>query len=365
MRLLTSAAPDQYHALTTRLTAGGYQALTMRVVAGCILALGLPSILAGLAPSDTPWPGFRLAYTMIAVACLGLAVPWLRYRWPTRRESVTIVIVGTLALAAGCLATIDPVAGMVIASAFSFVLGFTALFHSTKLLAFIIAIAAGTVVVTTVRIAVTDLPTAIAVATPVVLLYVVVTFACRTVARVSTAGEVQYDIDSLTGLLMREAFYERTSTVIGARHRDEDRYLVVAVVDIDGFAAITSVQGGRGANDAQVAVSQALRETARREAVLAHVGSGEFLIADVFTISDPAPLIERVRGAIAATPAGITASIGVVSTPLQPLVSRPPHDVLDELIALGAAAMADARRRGGNQSRYLLDPQLESGESAE
>ena len=186
MRLRTSAGPDQYHAFTTRLTVGGYQALTMRVVAGCILALALPSILAGLAPSVTPWPGFRIVYTVIAVACLGLAVPWLRYRWPTRRE-----------------------------------------------------------------------------------------------------------------------------------------------------------------------------------AVLAHVGSGEFLIADVFTIADPAPLIERVRGAIAATPAGITASIGVVSTQLQPLVTRPPHDVLDELIALGSAAMADARRRGGNQSRYLLDPKLESGESAE
>jgi GGDEF domain-containing protein len=365
MRLLTSAGPDQYHAFTTRLTAAGYQALTMRVVAGCIMALALPSILAGLAPSVTPWPGFRIVYTLIAVACLGLAVPWLRYRWPTRRESAVVVVLGTVALATGCLATVDPLAGMVTASAFSFILGYTALFHSARILGFTIVVAAGTVAVTIVRIAVDEVNTAIAVATPVLLLYVVVTFACRTVARVSIAGEVQYDIDSLTGLLMREAFYERASTLIGARHRDEDRYLVVAVVDIDGFAAITSVQGGRGTNDAQVAVSQALRETARREAALAHVGSGEFLIADVFTISDPAPLIERVRGAIAATPAGITVSIGVVSTPLQPLVNRPPHDVLDELIALGSAAMADARRRGGNQSRYLLDPQLESGESTE
>lgn len=365
MRLPTGAGPDQYHDFTTRLTASGYQAISMRVVAGCILALGLPSILAGLAPSDAPWPGFRFVYALIAVACLGLATPWLRYRWPTRRESTAIVVAGTVALASGCLATIDPVAGMVVASSFTFVLGFTALFHSARMLAFTLVVAAVTVAVTTVRIAVDDVATALALATPVILLYVVVTFACRTVARISTAGAVQYDIDSLTGLLTREAFYERTSTLIGARHRDEDRYLVIAVVDIDGFAAITSVQGGRGANDAQVAVSQALRDTARREAVLAHVGAGEFLIGDIFTISDPAPLIERVRSAIAATPAGIAASIGVVSTPLQPLVDRPPHDVLDELIALGSAAMAEARRRGGNQSRYLIDPQLESGEPTE
>ena len=364
MRLPTGAAPDQYHAFTTRLTASGYQTISMRVVAGCILALALPSILAGLAPSVTPWSGFRLVYTLIAVACLGLAVPWLRYRWPTRRESAVVVVLGTVALATGCLVTIDPLAGMVTASAFTFILGYTALFHSARILGFTILVAVGTVAVTTVRIAVDELNTAIAVATPVVLLYIVVTFACRTVARVSTDGEVHYDIDPLTGLLIREAFYEKTSTLIGARHRVEDCYLVIAVVDIDGFAAITSLQGGRGANDAQVSASQALRETARREAVLAHVGAAEFLIADIFTIADPAPLIERVLSAIAATPSGITASIGVVSTPLQPLVDRPPHDVLDGLIALGSAAMAEARRRGGNQSRYLIDPQLESESSA-
>lgn len=365
MREFSGAGGDQYHAFTTRLTASGYQIITMRVVAGCILALGVPAILAGLAPSVTPWPGFRLAYTVIAVACLGLAVPWLRYRWPTRRESAVAISLGTVALAAGCLATVDPLAGMVTASAFATVLGYTALFHGARMTAFTISVAGVAIAVTTLRIAADDVPTAIALATPVILICVVATFTCRTVARVSTAGKVRYEIDPLTGLLTRDAFYESTSTLIGARHRDQDRYLVVAVVDIDGYAAITSVQGGRGTNDAQVAVSRALRETARHEAVLAHVGAAEFLIADIFTISDPAPLIERARSAIAATPAGITASIGVVSTPLQPLVSRPPHDVLDELIALAFTAMADARRRGGNQSRYLIDPQLEREESTE
>lgn len=358
MRLPEGAVPDQYLAFTTRLTVSGYQRITMRVVAGCILALSVPALLAGLVPVTSPWPGFRIAYVTLAVASVGLAVPWLRYRWPTRRESVIVVVLGTLALAAGCLATIDPLAGMVIASAFSFILGLTALFHSLRLLGFVIAVAAVTVAVTAARIAADEVPTALAVSIPIVLLCVVVTFGCRTIAQVGGSADPQYDIDPLTGLLTRESFYESASTLLGARQREDDRNLVIAVASIDGFAAIASVQGGRGADQAEVAAARALRDTTRREAVVGRAGNGEFWIADIFTVPDPSPLVERVRGAVATTPSGITASIGVVSAALRPLTSRPPHDVLDEVIALASAAMAEARRLGGNTARYRLDPAL-------
>ena len=358
MKLTTGAAPDQYPAFPTRLTASGYQAVSMRVVAGCIIALGIPALLAGVVPPATPWPGFRFTYLAIALGCVALAAPWMRYRWPTRRQSATVVVVGTLALATGSLATIDPTSGLLVAASFCFILGFTALFHSARLLSFV-AIAAGiTLVVNTARIAAAALPNAIALAIPVLLLFVVITFGCRTIARVGGSGDAHYEVDPLTGLLTRGAFYERTSELIGARHRDEDRYLALALVDIDSFAAIASVQGGRGADDAQTAVGHALRDTTRREAVVAHVARGEFLVADIFVTSDPAPLVERIRGAVAATPLGITASIGVVSARFLPLISRPPHEVLDEMIATASTAMAAARRRGGNQAFYVLDPQL-------
>jgi hypothetical protein len=54
----------------------------------------------------------------------------------------------------------------------------------------------------------------------------------------------------------------------------------------------------------------------------------------------------------------MTASIGVVSTLLGPLAGRPPSAVLDEVVALAAAAMCDARRAGGNQARYVTDVDL-------
>lgn len=358
LRLRAGTAPDQYHAFTARLAAGGYQRITMRVVAGCILALGVPSLLAGVAPHSPPWPGFRLIYAVIALMCIGLAVPWLRYRWPTRRESGVVVVIGTIALAGGCLATIDPVAGMVIASAFVFVLGFTALFHSSELIAFVASVAALTVIWLMARIAAKDLATAVAVTTPVVLLCVVATFACRMIATVGASADAAAGVEPVTGLLTRESFYGRAATLIGSRHRDDDRYFVVVVVGIDNLTAIESMQGERGSIAARVAAGQALRETVRRDAVLAHTDAADFLIAETFTVADPRPLVDRVLGAVAATPSGITASVGVVSTPLRPLTERSPDEVLDEIIALAMTAMREARSAGGNEARYVMEPPL-------
>lgn len=360
MKLRLRAAPDQYHAFTARLAASGYQTVTMRVVAGCILALGLPALLAGLVPQAAPWPGFRIVYAVIAAATVALAIPWMRYRWPTRRESAAVVVLGTLALAGGCLATIEPMSGMVIASAFAFILGFTALFHSTELLSFAIAVAAVTILWLTTRIASDDVATAIAVTTPIVLLCVVVTFGCRTIATVGAPDDVVAEIEPITGMLTRDSFYDRAATLIGARHRDDDRNFVVAVVGVDNLGAIESLRGERGTIAARVAAGQALRDTVRRDAVVAHTDSADFLIAETFTAADPSPLVERVLSAVAATPPGITASIGVVSTPLGPLTDRPPQEVLDELISLAAAAMSEARSAGGNAARYVLDPPLNS-----
>ena len=94
-------------------------------------------------------------------------------------------------------------------------------------------------------------------------------------------------MEPLTGLLNRESFYEQAATLLGSRNRDDDRYFVIAVVNIDSFAAMISMTGNHGGDRARIAASQALRETVRRDAILAHVGEAEFLIADTFTGSGP------------------------------------------------------------------------------
>ncbi len=358
MNLFSDPVPDQYYAVTARLAARGQQRTTMRVVAGCILTLSLPALAALTNTASTRIPIGRPTLAVIALMCAGLAVPWLRQRWPTRETSIVVVVIGTLVLATGCTVASDPLAGLAVSTAFAFILGFAALFHGDRVQIFTATVAVVTIGWLAVRIAMRDFATTFAVVPPVVLINIAIAVACRTIAEVTAAADVRTDIEPLTGLLNRQSFDEKAGTLIGARNRGEDRYLVLAVVSIDSLAALLSIGGAHGAERARVAVGQALRDTVRHDAVVGHVGDSEFLVADSFTTPDPAPLVERILGAVSATPDGLTASVGVVSTPLRPLVDRPPHDVLNEVIAQATTAMHQARRRGGNTAEYIVEKDI-------
>lgn len=358
MTFFAAGVPDQYYAITARLAARGHQRATMRAVAGCILALGLPAALAAGNENASAIPGGRALLAVAPLACIALAMPWLRYRWPTRRQSTTVVLVGTLLLSAGCIVALNPFSGLLIATSFSFILSYAALFHGNRLQLFVAIFAAATIAWLMVRIAMTDIPTALAVTTPVILINVSVLVTCRIIADIGAAIDGRTDVEPLTGLLTRRTFDELVATMLGARNRGDDRFLVVMVTSLDSFAARASLQGRREADQTRVAAAQALRDTVRRDALVGHVDEAEFLIAETFTSPDPTPLAERVRGALAAVPGGVTASTGVVSTPMGPLADRPPYDVLEEAIALATTAMFRARRRGGNQIEYVLNPNL-------
>lgn len=358
MRFPPRVGPDQYYAFTSRLTALGLRRPAMLVIACFTASLCVPAVLAMFNPKSTYLPGGRIILVGAAVTSVVFALPWLRHRWPTRAESTALMAAGSVGLAVGCVLAADPLAGLLIGVAFPFILGYAALFHSTRLLAFAVAVAVSTYLWLAVRIAAADVPTAFAVTTPLVLLNIVVVFGCRIVAEVAGSDHALTDVEPLTGLLTRDGFYEAAASLIGARARDDDRFLVVMVVCIDSYAAILSVQGDRGTNQARVSAGQALRETIRHDAVLGHVDDSEFLIADTFTTPDPTALVDRALGAIASTPGGLTASIGVVSIALRACSDRPPGAALDEVVALATTAMHQARRGGGNQARYVTDVDL-------
>ncbi|MFN8071163.1 MAG: diguanylate cyclase [Mycobacterium sp.] len=355
MNVFFGGVPDQYYAMTSRLTARGYQQTPMRVAAGCILILGVAPALAALDPASSPWRYGSLAFGVIAFACVGMAMPWLGYRWPSRAQSTTVVVVAAVFLTVGCNLARDPLAGLLIATSFVFALGYAALFHGSRLQLLVALTSAATVLTLMVRIAMNNIATALAVGVPVVMLNIVVGLGCRTIAEVIAADGVRTDVEPLTGLLSREGFDEQAASLLGARNRSTDRYLVVAVLALDGFAALHSLRGGRGTERARVAVGQALRETVRRNALLGHFGESEFIVADTFTQPDPTPLAERLRGAVAATPPGLTASIGVVCKPLRLQTGSPPHDVIDAAIAQATTVMHRASRGGGNRADYLIE----------
>jgi diguanylate cyclase (GGDEF)-like protein len=359
MRSAFSARPaNQYYTLTALLAARGAQTYTSRVIAGCVFTLGLIALSTIGSSATLQWPGSRILLVAVAVVCFVSTVIWLRHRWPTRTESGILVGIAAVAIPIGTIAPVIPMYGLLGSTAFALVIGYTALFHGPRLLAAILTIAVATLIYLAVRMARIDLSLALAAVALMLLLYVFAAFSCRLVVWLTGTEDGADAVEPLTGLLNRDAFYLQTSTLLASRNRDDDRYLVIAVVNIDSFAAMVAVAGNRGGNRARIAAGQALRETVRRDAILGHVGEAEFLVADCFTTPDASPLIERIRGAIAAAPSGMTVSIGVVSTPLRPLVEHPPHEILDEIVALATTAMYEARRAGGNQARYVVRPNL-------
>jgi GGDEF domain-containing protein len=349
---------DHYYWLTAFLSARGMRTRTCRVVAAIILTLGtIPVTLMATAPGPLGLPDQFLAVAVV-VCCLVMGSLWLRRWWPTRIQSQLCVVVGTVCIAVACLIQARPMVGLVGSATFALLSAFIAFFHSGRLLAFTWTIGAATLCLLAVRLAATDTVLAVCIVAVVGLLNVFVAFACRMGIRLIET-EVDYgEIEPLTGLLDREAFFDQVATLIGARGRGADQHLVLLVANLDSFSLLTGMDGVAGGNRARVAVAQLLREIARRNAIIAHVGDAEFLIAEPFTTPDPSPFVNRVRGAITGPPFRLAASIGVVSTPLGPLTSVPPYDLIEELLTIATAGVHEARRSGGNQVRLVIDPPL-------
>ena len=349
---------DHYYWLTAFLAARGAQARTCRVVAAFIAFCGaIPLALTmGSAGAYGPWD--RFVAVVGGVAAFAMAASWLRSRWPSRIASELCVVVGSIYIAIATLMQGDPVVGLLGSTAFAIVGGFIALFHSMRLLMFMWVVGGATIVVLAVRIAETYPALALCGALLVALVNAFVVFACRTLLRSINSDSMFDDVEPLTSLLTRDAFAEKVATLMSSRGRGDDRYLMVAVVNLDSFSLLQDMAGVTAANRARVLVGQRLRETVRSVAVLAHVAEAEFLIADVLTRDDPSPFIERVRATIASSPSHLTASIGVVSTPLTPLAGHPPYDILDEVLYMATEAMQKARRAGGNRAQQVLSPSL-------
>lgn len=349
---------DHYYWLTAYFAARDMQTRTCRLVAAMILGLGaIPSTL--MASSVGP-NGLRnqLLAGVVTVCCVMMSALWLRHCWPTRTQSQLCVVVGTGCIAVACLIETHPVIGLLGSTAFTVLSAFIAFFHSGRLLAFTWTVGILTLGVLALRLAASDPVFAVCGVVLIALVNVFVAFACRTVIGLIVNTEIVREIEPLTGLLSRDAFCDRVALLISARSRDDDRYLVVLVVNLDSFSLLTAMAGVAGGNRARVAISQRLRETVRGDTIMAHVADAEFLIAELFSTPDPSVLAERVRGSISTASYRLTASIGAVSTPRHPLANLPPHDVCQELLTMATTAMNEARKAGGNQARHLLSPAL-------
>jgi diguanylate cyclase (GGDEF)-like protein len=349
---------DHYYWLTAFLAARRLQQTTCRLVALGILAMSAISLTLIWSPTGPHGLVNRLLAVAVAVCCWGLAALWLRGRWPTIIESRICVCVGAVCIAVSCLIQSDALSGLFGATAFTLVAIYSAVFHTTRWLA-ISWIATGvTLAVLAFRLASFSIAFAVSSVLLVAFIIVFVSLIGRAAIWLVDADILHENFEPLTGMFNRDGFYEKATTLLASRSRGDDRFVAISVINLDNFSLVGEFSGVAGSNRARVEIAARLRETARRDAVLAHIADSEFVIADLFESNDASALIERVRGTISGAPSHLSASIGVVTTPLQPLMALPPHEVLDELLSIATNAMYESRKGGGNRATYVRNPTL-------
>ena len=129
--------------------------------------------------------------------------------------------------------------------------------------------------------------------------------------------------------------------------------LSVLMLDLDNFKRINDTHGHATGDRILVAIADTLRRIGGAETVIARVGGEEFLVAEHNGTREALQTAEAMRLAIAATPWGVTASLGVSSIRLSSEHQNLDRQIIERLVEVADAAMYEAKRAGGNQVRHV------------
>ncbi|MGQ9347636.1 MULTISPECIES: GGDEF domain-containing protein [Mycolicibacterium] len=291
-----------------------------------------------------------LTYTVAAAAAIagiGYGTLWLR-RWPTRRQSLMMGMVGGSMIAVGSGMQTEPVVALMGCTGLVVTGGYLAFFHNTKAVLFNFAVAATVGTYCALRVFETydDRASALAGLWLIIELNLAVPLAIQTVVRTMGADVVRSDHDALTGLLNRRGFYERASSLLTSPAADSD--LIVVMIDLDAFKRLNDTYGHLAGDQALAAVGWALRKASPGSAVIGRTGGEEFLLIDILPVAQAEALPDELCAAIAALPHPVTASVGAAVVRGLPQSDAPA--VIEALTRTADATMYEAKRSGGNQA---------------
>jgi diguanylate cyclase (GGDEF)-like protein len=342
--------PDQYDWLSAYLNERGLQMVWRHATFGFTVMLAALPIVMLWSPFGPDNP----AAVAISIAAAGFAIGgsllWL-FRWPTRRQSLIYAVVATTAIAATCLTLSNPYSGLMGCATFAVLGGFAAYFHTFGHVAANLAVATVCMAILAYRLvaATGDVALTIAALVTVAALNLGVPFGIEALMHSLRTDFRGSDRDALTGLLNRRSFRNSVYELIMREQGPAGIYLLMVMIDLDNFKQLNDTRGHAAGDQALVSVSAALRENCRSTAVIGRVGGEEFVVADVETAPNPAQMAERLRQAIEAIPAPVTASIGTASVSIDTDSAATNLRLIDDLIRTSDTAMYEAKRAGGNQ----------------
>jgi diguanylate cyclase (GGDEF)-like protein len=346
--------PDHYDWLSDYLAARGLKLFVRYLMVAILTTLAAATLLMLTSPSGPHAIMQRGAAVAFVVVLAGMAVVWL-LNWPTRVQSQVFSAVGTFGIAATCVIETDPRSGMLGCAAFGGLAGYVAFFHSARLLVCTLGTAFGTALVCAVRIAVAG-DVSMAAANLMVLGagILAVPFCGQILVHWLSVDALKSSTDPLTGLRNRRGFYRSASKLLAIEQRP--LCLSVLMVDLDNFKGINDTYGHATGDRILAAVADNLRRISGGTTLIARVGGEEFLVADTVGPQEALRTAEAMRNAIAATPWGVTASLGVSGIRLSSDDETLNRQTIERLVEAADAAMYEAKRAGGNQVRHADIP---------
>ncbi len=325
------------------------------MIAAVIASIAMVPVVVLTRPALPHHPAAVVVLPIASGFGVTVALFWL-IRWPTRGQSLFFSLAGSVCIAGACLVLGDPLAGLLGCSAFAVLGGYIAFFHTALDMAVNFMIALTTAVVLTGRLMHHyDRVVAGCGFLLIVVLNVAFPFAVQWLVRSMGSDLRRSSRDTLTGLLIRRAFYQSAYALL-LRRRHGPSYLGVAMIDLDNFKRLNDTRGHSTGDKALVAVAGALRLACPPTSMIARFGGEEFVVADIYRTDDLHHVAERLRTAIAATSHPITASIGIASAPLRASFDAGERELIDDLVNFADTAMYAAKQAGGNQSRSTHMP---------
>jgi diguanylate cyclase (GGDEF)-like protein len=349
---------DHFDWLSLYLNTRGIRLRWRAMVAAVIVSIAMVPLVVLVRPTVPHYPVAVVVSPIASGFGVIVALFWL-IRWPTRSQSVLFSLAGSVCIAAARLAQGDPRVGLLGCSAFAVLGGYIGFFHGARDMMINLSIAIITGAVLAARL-IRYYDTVVAGCGFLLVLAVNVAFPFAVHWLVHALGsDLRHSSrDTLTGLLIRRAFYQSAYGLL-LRRREGPSHLGVAMIDLDNFKRLNDTHGHFTGDRALVAVGGALRLACPPTSLIARFGGEEFVVADTYRTDDLHDLAEQLRKAIAAIDYPVTASIGIAIAPLAASFDPTERELVDDLVNLADTAMYAAKHAGGNQSRSTHIPQAD------
>lgn len=340
--------PDHYDWIMAYLTTRGLAGIVRALIAGVTIISGAAVIALTTTPVVASGEFPRVAAIAAGAGLMLLGLPWV-LGVPTRRQSAQFSVATTTCIAVSALACSDVRMALLLCATFAMPAGYIAFLHTATYAAynFQVAMILATAEACTVA-ASGHLVEAMCALWLVFALTLSVPASIQIIVHSLGVDLLEADSDPLTFLLNRRAFIVKAQELI-SRGRGTDAYLMVMMVDLDGFKILNDTRGHAVGDRALVAVADILRAQTRDTAAIGRSGGDEFLIADTTSRPNQTLAAERLRAAIADMPFPITASIGVAAIALIHIDDPDVESVITDLVAAADHGMYRAKRDGGDR----------------